>query len=176
MRSVRLSISDQLYEKLNRIAKTTVSRVVVDILEDVDFDRIPGGGESLNSSNALSSLIQGTQGLPSGTEFTLSDLPAFANICEEEGRKVLAEPTIMRATLGRGFNALVRAGKVPGVRRAKAAAKNGPQPLKFRDNSAVYVVDRSGLDLPSTQAQVSPLELPAADSVVGEGASDYPHQ
>ena len=71
-------------------------------------------------------------------EFTLSDLPTFADVEQVLIENNIKEsPASVRARLGKMYNEAVKKGSISGVERA-VTNKNGVEELKFWCRAAVY--------------------------------------
>lgn len=134
MPRVNLSVSEQLYDKLQAEAQKgniTVNHLILSLLE-----------EKYNSESCidyvvlLDNMIAESQA-KSG-DFVLADLPTYASL---EGTIIEFDNSVSaasaRARLGKMYNEAVRKGVIPGVRRA-VIEKNGSQELKFLSRAAVY--------------------------------------
>lgn len=139
MPRVNLSIGNKLFDSLECAAKqnnTTVNLLIINILEGIYYEH-----PAFDYSLALSRLIEETKSIPNGKEFTLVDLPSFSKLCVAKAEKAYLQPATVRARLGKAFNAAVRKGNVPYVKRA-TKEKNGETVLKFFSRAAVYVIDK----------------------------------
>lgn len=142
MPRINLSIDEELFANIEKDAvkkSTTVNLLIIDLLGGLY------GNESFNYSEALKQLIIEAENYAKNPkndpEFTLVKLSSFVDICIAKAVKAKIQPSIVRARLGKMFNAKVRHGEVTGVSRAKD--KNGT--LKFIEKTAVYAVDYSGM-------------------------------
>jgi hypothetical protein len=135
---VNLSIDDDLYAKIQKEAagkSTTVNLLIIDLLASLY------GSDAFNYSEALKELVEEAdcyaKNHQKDSEFTLVELQSFADICVARTGKAKIQPSMVRAILGKGFNAKVRHGEVAGVSRAK----DNRGELKFIEKTSVYVVD-----------------------------------
>lgn len=138
MPRVNLSIDDALYAKLAEGAKgkgTTVNLLIIDLLEHIYLDSV-----AFDYSSALKMLVDEAEEYAKshedGGEFTLAKLSSFANISVTQANKSNVRPSIVRARLGKMFNAKVYSGNVKGVARAINSKGN----KKFKDNTVIYAV------------------------------------
>jgi len=152
MQRVHLSIEDQLFESLDGTAKQnneTVNDLIINILKGIYYDHVP-----FNFSEALSKLTKETEALPNGKEFVLSELRSFSEICVAKADKAYVQPATIRARLGKDFNKAVREDEILRgyVKRAKTQDKNGNSVFKFISRSAVYVIDKSVVEIEKVEA------------------------
>lgn len=132
MARIHLSIDDDLFAALQsdaNIHNCSVNVYLVTILEKLykskPFDYIA----------ALTVLEQEARYQPIDKEFTLVQLPSFTEISVVKAENALLKPSIVRARLGKMFNARVKKGLVGDVQRCKKP--NGD--LKFLSRAAVYI-------------------------------------
>jgi hypothetical protein len=135
MPRVNLSISDDLYNKLQKAAdkkKITVNSLILDTLEDEYNTSV-----RYDYTTALQLMISESKKMKN--EFTLSDLPTFKDVDQVlVENRINESPASVRARLGKMYNEAVRKGSVKGVERA-VTNKNGVEELKFWCRAAVYV-------------------------------------
>lgn len=134
MPRINLSISDELYEQLQKAAgreNVTVNYIICETLEE-KF----GKGTVYDYKLALASMIEEAKTME--TDFTLSDLPTFAGVNDVlDEYEINESPAQVRARLGKMFNESVRSGAVEGIERA-VVERNGAMELKFHSRAAVY--------------------------------------
>ena len=135
MARVHLSIDDNLFKALEAVAltkSTTVNLLIIDILEELY------SGEAFNYSEALKTLVDEAKAhvkdVSNPADFTLSTLRSYSKICVAEAGKGTVRPSMVRARLGKLFNAKVGRGEVEGVCRAEDEFGH----LKFSEKAAVY--------------------------------------
>lgn len=135
MPRVNLSLSQDLYDQIEKAAKkekVSVNYYICDMLEE-QF----GKGASYDYSVAVNSMIKEAKKMDK--EFTLSDLPTFAEVGDVVVEyKINETPAQVRARLGKLFNEAVRNGSAKDVERA-VTVKNGKEQLRFYSRAAVYV-------------------------------------
>lgn len=139
MPRVNLSITQELYDNLEKAAEnnnTTINMLVLNVLESMYAEKI-----TYDYSIALQSLIEESNEME--TEFTLADLPTFANIEVTTMDNGYMKPATVRARLGKMYNEAVRNGKIQNVERA-VIEKNGKEELKFISRAAVYLKKMEG--------------------------------
>lgn len=132
MARINLSIDDDLFRALQNdanIHNCTVNVYLITILEKL-YKQIP-----FDYAKALTTLEQEAQSQPANQEFTLVDLPSFTEISVAQAENANLKPSIVRARLGKMFNARVKEGKVGTVKRSRNL-KGEP---KFVSRTAVYV-------------------------------------
>jgi hypothetical protein len=132
MPRINLSIDQELFDLLKDAAdeqNCTVNVHIISILERL-YKQNP-----FDYQAALSNLIEETKFKSNGEEFTLVDLPSFSEISTAKAEDAKIKPSIVRARLGKLFNAAVSNGNVPFIKRAKK--ENGE--LKFSSRAAVYI-------------------------------------
>lgn len=132
MARINLSIDDDLFELLQDDAdkhNCTVNVFLITILEKL-YKQSP-----FDYQAALETLETEAKQQPVNKEFTLVDLPSFAEISVARAEDANLKPSIVRARLGKLFNARVRDGKVGNVMRSV----NDEGELKFISRAAVYV-------------------------------------
>lgn len=137
MPRINLSIDDDLFNLLQEVAdkrNCTVNVHIISILEGL-YKQNP-----FDYQAALNKLIEETKEIPIGEEFTLVQLPSFANICVAKAEDAKVKPSIVRARLGKMFNAAVSSNKIDidGV-KVKRQTKYETDELKFIARAAVYV-------------------------------------
>ena len=134
MPRLNISVTQELYDKLEKAAEndnTTINMLVLNVLESMYVKKV-----TYDYSIALQSLIEESKEMKS--EFTLSDLPTFANIEVTTMDNGYLKPATVRARLGKMYNEAVRNGKVQNIERA-VIEKNGKAELKFISRAAVYL-------------------------------------
>ena len=139
MPRLNLSITQELYKKKKKAAEnnnTTINMLVLNVLESMYAEKV-----TYDYSIALQSLIEESKEMKS--EFTLSDLPTFANIEVTNMDNGYLKPATVRARLGKMYNEAVRNGKVQNIERA-VIEKNGKEELKFISRAAVYLKKMEG--------------------------------
>ena len=132
MARINLSIDDDLFMSLQNDANThncTVNVYLITILEKL-YKQNP-----FDYATALTTLENEAQAQPIGKEFTLVDLPSFTEISVAQAINANLKPSIVRARLGKMFNARVRDRMVGTVERSLDS--NGD--LRFLSRAAVYV-------------------------------------
>lgn len=132
MARINLSIDDDLFRALQNdanIHNCTVNVYLITILEKL-YKQIP-----FDYAKALTTLEQEAQSQPANQEFTLVDLPSFTEISVAQAENANLKQSIVRARLGKMFNARVKEGKVGTVKRSR----NLKGELKFVSRTAVYV-------------------------------------
>lgn len=133
MARINLSIDDDLFELLQGDANEhncTVNVYLITLLEKM-YKQNP-----FDYQTALETLEEEAKSQPIDVDFTLVELPSFAEISVVKAEDANLKPSIVRARLGKMFNSRVREGKVGHVKRSMDA--NGD--LKFTSRAAVYVV------------------------------------
>lgn len=128
---VNLSIDGALFELLKKDAKDcncTVNGYINIILEGL-YKQNP-----FDYPAALETLEREAKVQSPGKDFTLAELPSFAEICVARAEDAKLKPSVVRARLGKMFNARVRAGAVGDVIRSRR--EDGE--LKFISRAAVY--------------------------------------
>ncbi len=135
MPRVNLSLSQDLYDQIEKAAKkekVSVNYYICDMLEE-QFGR----GTSYDYAVAVNSMIKEAKKMKK--EFTLADLPTFAEVGDVVVEyKINESPAQVRARLGKLFNEAVRNGSAKDVERA-VTEKDGKQQLRFYSRAAVYV-------------------------------------
>ena len=138
MPRINLSVDDALFIELEKRAmskKTTVNLLIIDLLENLYAD-----SAMFNYSASLKTLVDEAEiyaeNHENGDEFTLANLSSFTNISIVQAGKSNVRPTMVRARLGKMFNAKVCNGNVKGVARAK----NSLGKEKFINKTVIYVV------------------------------------
>lgn len=132
MARINLSIDEDLYALLQNDAvkhNCTVNVYLITILEKL-YKQNP-----FDYQAALAVLEQEAKNQPLNQDFTLVDLPSFAEICVAKAEDASLKPSIVRARLGKMFNFRVKEGKVGDVCRST----NSEGELKFISRAAVYV-------------------------------------
>ena len=132
MARINLSIDDDLFLSLQNDANThncTVNVYLITILEKL-YKQNP-----FDYATALTTLENEAKKQPINKEFTLVDLPSFTEISVAQAANSNLKPSIVRARLGKMFNARVRDSKVGMVERSRDS--NGE--LKFVSRAAVYI-------------------------------------
>lgn len=131
MARINLSIDEELFRLLKIDAEEhncTVNVFLITLLEKL-YKQMP-----FDYQNALETLETEAKSRKMNEEFTLADLPSFSEISVVKAEKACLKPSIVKARLGKMFNARVRDGKVGDVIRSKL--HNGD--LKFISRAAVY--------------------------------------
>ena len=139
MPRLNLSITQEMYDNLEKAAEnnnTTINMLVLNVLESMYAEKV-----TYDYSIALQSLIE--ESMRMETEFTLADLPTFANIEVTTMDNGYLKPATVRARLGKMYNEAVRNGKIQNVERA-VIEKNGKEELKFISRAAVYLKKMEG--------------------------------
>ncbi len=132
MPRINLSIDSELFSSLEKDAakhNCTVNVYLITILEKM-YKQHP-----FDYQAALETLEEEAKNQPLNRDFTLVDLPSFSEISVVRAEDANLKPSIVRARLGKMFNARVKEGKVENVQRSVYA--NGE--LKFISRAAVYV-------------------------------------
>lgn len=132
MPRINLSIDQEVYDLLEEAAKKekcTINVHIISILEKL-YKQNP-----FDYQGALKTLIDEAKLMDIGKEFTLVNLPSFSEISVAKAEEAKIKPSMVRARLGKLFNAAVRSGSISFVERAKK--ENGE--LKFYNRAAVYV-------------------------------------
>lgn len=135
MPRINLSIDQELFDLLQEAAdeqNCTVNVHIISVLEGL-YKQNP-----FDYQAALNKLINETTFKSNGEEFTLVGLPSFSEISTAKAEDAKIKPSIVRARLGKLFNAAVNNEKVPFVKRAKN--QNGE--LKFLNRAAVYIKNK----------------------------------
>ena len=139
MPRVNLSLSKELYDQIEKAAKKeniTVNYYVCEMLEEKFSKRT-----TYDYAAALANMIEEAKKMEK--DFTLSDLPTFADVgAVIKEYKIKESAAQIRARLGKMFNEAVRKGTAKGVERA-VTVKNGKKQFKFYSRAAVYVNARS---------------------------------
>lgn len=134
MPRVNLSISQELYEQIEKAAKkenVTVNYYVCDMLEEKFGKRTV-----YDYTTAITNMIAEAKSMDK--DFVLSDLPTFGYVGEVlKEYKIKESPSQVRARLGKMFNEAVRKGNAKGIERA-VTVRNGVEELKFSSRAAVY--------------------------------------
>lgn len=128
---INLSLDEALYKLLEEDANQhncTVNGYLNTMLEQI-YKQNP-----FDYPAALEALEKEAKEQPLGKDFTLVDLPSFSEICIVRAEEAKLKPSIVRARLGKLFNARVRAKAVGDVGRSRK--DNGE--LKFISRAAVY--------------------------------------
>lgn len=136
---INLSVSEELYEVLEKKSGgLPVSTYVNNILESLYLEK------PYNLDLALSELIEEAQILVEKNKeedefsFTLSDLETFKEYSVARADEAGILPSVIRARLGKLFNAKIRAeGEDIGIERSYKLEK-GEKVLEFRNRTAVY--------------------------------------
>lgn len=135
MPRVNLSLSQDMYDQIEKEAKKqniTVNYYVCEMLEERFGKRT-----TYDYTVAVSEMIKEAKKMDK--EFTLADLPTFADVNEVLAEyKIKESPAQVRARLGKMFNEAVKQGNAKGIERA-TTIKNGEEQLKFYCRAAVYV-------------------------------------
>ena len=135
MPRVNLSLTQDLYDRIEKEAKKqniTVNYYVCEMLEErfgkrTIYDYTVAVGEMIKEAKKMDK------------EFTLADLPTFADVNEVLVEyKIKESPAQVRARLGKMFNEAVKKGTAKGIERA-TTVKDGEEQLKFYCRAAVYV-------------------------------------
>lgn len=132
MPRVNLSIDDDLYDLLKKAAdieNCTINVHIISVLEKL-YKENP-----FDYKSALQILIEEAKSKRIGEEFTLFELPSFSEISVVKAEKANIKSSMVRARLGKLFNAAVVKRSIPFIERAKK--ENGE--LKFYSRAAVYV-------------------------------------
>lgn len=135
MPRINLSIDQELFDLLQEAAdeqNCTVNVHIISVLEGL-YKQNP-----FDYQAALNKLIDETTFKSNGEEFTLVGLPSFSEISTAKAEDAKIKPSIVRARLGKLFNAAVNNEKVPFVERAK----NQKGELKFLNRAAVYIKNK----------------------------------
>ncbi len=134
MSRINLSISDELYEQLQKAAKKeniTVNYVICETLVEKFEKRTV-----YDYTFAIANMIKEAKAMEK--DFTLSDLPTFADVPQVlSDYKIKESPAAVRARLGKMFNDAVRKGNAKGIERA-VVEKDGVEEPKFLARAAVY--------------------------------------
>lgn len=131
MARVHLTLDDKLFELLKNEADERSIAVNAHILSLLVALKMP---QLFDYGDALSQLIKEALSKQENEEFTLVDLPLFKSISVARAEDGNIKPSIVRARLGKMFNAAVQKAKIDGIRRSK---ENGE--LKFKNKAAVYM-------------------------------------
>ena len=135
MPRVNLSLTQDMYDRIEKEAKKqniTVNYYICEMLEErfgkrTTYDYTVVVGEMIKEAKKMDK------------EFTLADLPTFADVNEVLVEyKIKESPAQIRARLGKMFNEAVKKGTAKGVERA-TTIKDGEEQLKFYCRAAVYV-------------------------------------
>lgn len=135
MPRVNLSLTQDMYDRIEKEARKqniTVNYYICEMLEErfgkrTTYDYTVAVGEMIREARKMDK------------EFTLADLPTFADVNEILAEyKIKESPAQVRSRLGKMFNEAVRKGDARGIRRA-TTIKNGEEQLKFYCRAAVYV-------------------------------------
>lgn len=132
MARINLSIDDDLFLSLQHdanIHNCTVNVFLITILEKL-YRQSP-----FDYATALTTLEKEAQNQPADQDFTLVDLPSFTEISVAQAENANLKPSIVRARLGKMFNARVKDKNVGMVERSR----NSKGELKFIARAAVYV-------------------------------------
>lgn len=132
MARINLSIDDDLFRSLQHdanIQNCTVNVFLITILEKL-YKQSP-----FDYATALTTLEKEAQDQPANQDFTLVDLPSFTEISVAQAENANLKPSIVRARLGKMFNARVKDKNVGMVERSL----NSKGELKFIARAAVYV-------------------------------------
>lgn len=132
MARINLSIDEDLFASLQNDAtkhSCTVNVYLITILEKL-YKQNP-----FDYTAALATLEEEAKSQPVNHEFTLVDLPSFTEISVAKAENANLKPSIVRARLGKMFNARVKDRMVGDVQRC--VNSNGD--LKFISRAAVYV-------------------------------------
>ncbi len=130
MRRVTLSIDDEIFAGLNNDAASngcTLNVQIVSILEELYRDT------PFDYSAALKRLVKDAGDMPLNHEFVLNELPSYEKISVVEAKNSKIRPSVVRARLGRMFNAMIREGRIKGIERCSYRGK-----LRFSDKAALY--------------------------------------
>ncbi|MEA4987908.1 MAG: hypothetical protein VB095_07595 [Anaerovorax sp.] len=141
MPRVYLSLEQELFDLIKADAEKnnkTMNLLINNILEKIYF-----GSPVLDYSKAVEKLIEDTNKLTDGEFSLVEDLPSFSELCIATAENGYLQPATLRARLGKLYNAAVRNGNVPFVKRA-TNKKNGE--LKFLARAAVYVKDSKAIN------------------------------
>lgn len=128
---VNLSISEDIFELIKKDANQrhcTVNGYLNAMLEGI-YAQNP-----FDYQAALELLEKEAKEQPVGKDFVLAELPSFSEICIARASDAKLKPSVVRARLGKMFNARVREGKAGDVRRSK----EDDGALKFVSRAAVY--------------------------------------
>ena len=135
MKRINLSLDDALFNQIAQdaaAANCSVNVHLINLLEKL-YNTTP-----FNYAAALNTLEAEAKSQPVGVDFTLVNLPSFQNITVAQAQNAGLQPSIVRARLGRQFNARVKEGQVGNVRRA--LTKDGKP--KFSHRAAVYCIPK----------------------------------
>ena len=134
MPRVNLSLSQELYDRIEKEAqkkKVTVNYYVCEMLEEKFGKRT-----TYDYSQAVSAMIKEASKMKK--EFTLSDLPTFADVTYVLDEYTIEEsPAQVKARLGKMFNEAVRKDNAKGVERAVIEV-DGEQKQRFYARAAMY--------------------------------------
>ena len=135
MPRVNLSLSQELYEQIEKAAKkdnVTANYYICEMLEEKFGKKVV-----YDYGAAIVNMISEAKKMEG--EFTLSDLETFSDVNTViKDYKISVTPAQVRARLGKMFNEAVRRGNVKGVERA-TVVRNGEEQLKFLSRAAVYI-------------------------------------
>lgn len=136
MPRINLSIDDELFNLLQEAAdkrNCTINVHIISILEGL-YKQNPFDYES-----TLAQLIEETKEIPINDDFTLVKLPSFADICVAKAEDAKVKPSMVRARLGKMFNAAVSTEKIKIDGTKVIRQKDEAGKLKFIARAAVYV-------------------------------------
>lgn len=140
MPRINLSISQQLFNELQVAAnakKVPVNLIAVQALEQLFIK------QTVNYSAFITQIEKDIDALPKEkNEFILSDLDSYTTLSISTVDNGEIKPSVLRATIGKAFNELVRNNSIKGVTRTYTTGRNGKQTLKFSHGAAVYSIDR----------------------------------
>lgn len=140
MPRINLSISQQLLNELQVAAtakKIPVNLVAIQALEKLFIK------QTVNYSAFISKMEKDIDALPlDKDEFILSDLKSYTTLSISTVDNGEIKPSVLRPTLGKAFNELVRSNAIKGVSRTYTTGRNGKPTLKFSHGAAVYTIDR----------------------------------
>jgi len=131
MPRVHLSLDDSLYHALEVEAKEMKISISVYIISLLNKLKNP---DAVDYAEILSKTIEEALSYSIDEEFTLVDLESFSEISMVQAVKGNIKPSMVRAGVGKMFNAEVRKGAIDEIKRVY---KDGEP--KFRDKAAVYV-------------------------------------
>ncbi len=135
MPRVNLSLTQDMYDCIEKEAEKqniTVNYFIYEMLEErfgnrTTYDYTVAVGEMIKEAKMMNK------------EFTLADLPTFADVNEVFVEyKIKESPAQIKARLGKMFNEAVKKGTAKGIERA-TIIKDGEEQLKFYCRAAVYV-------------------------------------
>ena len=135
MPRINLSISQELYDQLEKAAKK--SNITVNYVINEALEEKYGKNTSYDYTQAISNMISEARKMDK--DFTLADLPTFSYVADViSDYKIKESPAAVRARLGKMFNESVRKGTAKGIKRA-TVERDGKEEPKFINRAAVYV-------------------------------------